>query len=313
MAELTPGQDEVEGGGRMVELPPVNWPWWASEQLVISREWVAFREGRRAPWNVIPYAAVSSFRRGDFGRIVLTGPDDLAVVLSTAALDSLEACELLANGLGTNPVVAPAAAELLEPWLAAARVSRDSEVKRRHKVDPSGTVHTFYSMRVFHLVAGIVVALLGVGGLVGDAAALAFPSSSWARGSGGLSTWDDIWLAALCLLMIWFGIRMVRVGTSISSEKITVRGYVRTRTTDASEIRAVTLQTLNSDSGPRWIPRVELTSGKSFWIDSLDCGSARKPPTPGAAATIEQIQVLLGVAADGVSRPEDRQPGTASE
>lgn len=71
--------------------------------------------------------------------------------------------------------------------------------------------------------------VLAVGILVGEAAALADPSSSWARGSGGVSTWDNIWIAALGLLGIWLGIRLLRLGVlQISTGKMTVRGYLHT-------------------------------------------------------------------------------------
>ncbi len=77
---------------------------------------------------------------------------------------------------------------------------------------------------------------------------------------------------------------------------MTVRGYVRTRTVEASEIRAFTLQTRDeTGNGPRWIVRVELTGGKGLWIPSFACGSARRPPRPELAAIVEQVRAMLGV------------------
>lgn len=308
MSELTPGQEKAERGGRMAELPPAAGPSWTGSDLVISGEWAASRENRKTPWNMIPYAALSSVRRGDFGHITLSRPDGLAVDISTEPKASLEACTLLADGLSTNPAVAPAAAELLGPWLAGARTERDKEARRRHQVDPSGTTHTFYSMRGLHLSLGVASLLLSLGIFIGDSFAMAYPSSKWAQGA---STSDYVWSIIAGLALVWLGIRLLRMGVRISSKKITVRGYLRTRTVHASDIWAVTLQPLNSDSGPRWIPQVELTGGKSFRIYSLDFGSARKPPEPGVAATIEEIQVLLGVA-DGISPPATPQSGSAA-
>ena len=162
--------------------------------------------------------------------------------------------------------------------------------------------------------------VLAVGILVGIAVALADPSSRWARGGGGLSTWGNIWLVAAGLLGIWLGISLLRVGVlQISAGKMTVRGYLRTRTVEVSEIRAFTLQTRDeTGNGPRWIVRVELTGGKGFWIPSFACGSARRPPRPQLAAIVEQVRALPGfegyddadlpVSQDG-GQPQDAVPG----
>jgi hypothetical protein len=259
---------------------------------------------------MVPYAAVSQVRRGDSGSVVVSRSDGLAVVISANVLNSLEAGTLLADGLSTNPAVAPAAAQLLQSPLAAARstagIKDDPPPAPQHTVNRSGTTHTFYSMAGFHLFLGITVAVIGAGLLVGEAAALANPSSKWAQ--GGNSTWDYIGGAGLGVLLVWIGIRLLRVAVRISSEKITIRGYFVTRTVNASDIRAITLQPKDNGEGRlRWIPEVELTSGKSFSINSFDCGPARKPPKPELAATIEDIRALLGVEADDLSTPESDQ------
>ena len=113
------------------------------------------------------------------------------------------------------------------------------------------------------------------------------------------------------LLFTWLGIRMVRVGVQISAEKIAIRGYFRSRTVNGSEIRAITLRPKDNGEGQlRWIPQVELTSGKSFSIASFDCGPARKPPKPDLAATIEEVRALLGVKAPDLGgQPELRHQG----
>jgi hypothetical protein len=88
---------------------------------------------------------------------------------------------------------------------------------------------------------------------------------------------------------------------------MTYRGYFRTRTVDASEIRAITLQPKNDGNGDRWIPRVELTGGKGFWIQGFDCGPARKPPKPHQAARLNAVRALLKVRTDEISQPETSQ------
>jgi hypothetical protein len=294
MAVLEPGQ-EGAGDGERVLLPQLgDGPCWTSDRLVISRDWVAFKEAsRRASWNVIPYAAVSSVRGDDSGRIVLSRPDGLAVVVSSAALGSLEACTLLADGLSTNPAVSSAADQVMQFYLVAARSRRQSSLARLHKVNRSGATHTFHSMHGFHLLTGIVCVVLGVGWLAGIVAVVADPSSSWSQGS---SPWQATWAIPIGFLIVWLGIRLVRVGVQISSEKMTIRGYFVTRTVNASEIRALSLQPKDNGEGQlRWIPQIELTSGKSFSIDSFDCGPARNPPRPEMSATIEDVRTLLGV------------------
>jgi hypothetical protein len=309
MAEVTPGLESSDGGGRVLKLPPVDGTCWTGDGLVISREWVAYKKtAPMASWTVIPYAAVSSVRRGGSGRVVLSRPDGLAVAISAAALDSPQACALLADGLSTNPAVAPAAGELLHSRVVAAQAKRDRSLARRHKVDRSGTTHRFYVMRGFHLVTGIIVAIIGVGFVAGTVAVVVDPSSKWAQGS---SPPEATWQIPVGLLIVWLGIRLLRVGVQISAEKITIRGYFRTRAVNASEIRAITLRPKDNGEGQlRWIPQVELTSGKSFPIASFDCGPARKPPKPELAAIIEEVRALLGVKApDPRTQPELSHPG----
>jgi hypothetical protein len=172
-----------------------------------------------------------------------------------------------------------------------------------------GTTRTFYSMRGFHVVTGTVLAVGGVGFIVLAAIASAHPHIHFFQADGGESTSDNVWGFVLGALFAWIGIRMTRVGVRISAEKIAIRGYFRTRTVEASEVSAVSLQPAAGESGPRWLPRVEVASGKDFWIYSFDCGRASKPPKPGKAATIREIQALLRVEA---SDPGG-QPGVTHE
>jgi len=195
-------------------------------------------------------------------------------------------------------------------WEQDAAQRTEAGLARRHKVDPSGTTHTFRHWRGFHLVTGIVVTVAGVVLIVGEAAALAYPHSSWAK--GGTSASEIFQNIAIGLVLVWVGIRLLRLGVQISGEKITIRGYFITRTINASDIRAITLQPSNDEGGPRWKPRVELTGGKSFWIESLDCGSAQDPVRPEKAATVHEIRALLGLAADDTAMPQNRRPGGAA-
>jgi hypothetical protein len=294
-------REAAETGWSPFELPPVDGPSWTSDRLAISPEWVAFKAGiGTVPWNLIRYEAVSSVRSDETGGIVVSRPAGLGVLIDSTVLASLEACTVLDAGLGANPAVAPAASRLLRFYLARAR-----RAVPRHTVDRSGTIHTFRSMRAFHLVVGIACVVLGAGLLVSTAAAVAYPHSSWGQ---GISTWGAIWSTALSLLFIWVGIRMTRVEVQISAKKITIRGYLHTRTVKASEIRAITLQPGGAND---WQPRVELTDGRSFYIPSFSCGSVRNPPIPARAAAVEEARKLLGVRPDDAGKPVSRQPGGA--
>jgi len=157
------------------------------------------------------------------------------------------------------------------------------------------TTRTFYSMRCFHVVTGVVGAVAGVGLIVLASAALAHPHIHFFQANGGISNSGNIGFIFLGVLLAWLGVRMTSVGVQISAEKVTIRGYLRTRTVGASEILAVSLQPAAGQSGPRWLPRVELADGQEFWIYSFDCGPASKPPKPKKAAVIEEVRALLGV------------------
>ncbi len=173
--EAYPGRDPLA-------LPPTSARPWTGKRLAISREWVACKGVTgKVPWTVISYAAVSSLRPAPGGGIRIRRPDGLCMVLDKRVLASPEACTLLAEGLGTNTTVAPAAHELLQPYLEGARLKRDSLVAARHAVDRSGTTHTFRLQRGLLLACGIVVLAFGVACL---GLAVADPLTGWSPNVG---------------------------------------------------------------------------------------------------------------------------------
>jgi hypothetical protein len=295
--EAGPGQDPLA-------LPPTGGQPWTGNRLAISREWIAYKDVTGAvPWNVIPYATVSSMRPAPGGGITIGQPDGLSVVVGKAGLASPEAAALLAEGLAANTTVAPAAHELLRPYLDAARLKRDARAAARHAVDRSESTHTFRLQRGLLLASGIAV-------MVGSAAclglAVAAPLSGWSSRIG--SKGDEVWAVALGLLCLWFGVRLLRVGVLVTGEKLTIRSYLRTHTVDNSQIRAITLQPKVLGQGvPVWIPRVDLTDGTSIWITSFECGPAHRPPRLDRVATVDEIRGLLGVSADNIGTLARRQ------
>jgi hypothetical protein len=119
------------------------------------------------------------------------------VQITMAARESLAACELLAEGLRTNPAVAPDAVRLLQPYLDAARARRES-VARGQTVDRSGTTHTF---RLWH---GKQVAI-GVTWLLMCAFSLALLILGLFD-PGGLSAETVILAVGFGLVCLWAGI-----------------------------------------------------------------------------------------------------------
>jgi hypothetical protein len=302
MVKLTSGQDGEDGSGRLLKLPPVAGPSWTGKCLAISRQWVAHKEDARgASWNLIPYPVVSSVRPAGDG-IAVSRPDGLAVRIDAAVLASLEACSLLAEGLSTNPAVAPVAHELLQPHLEAALLRRESSLALRHAIDPSGTIHTFRFHRGRQLILGTACVALGAAFL----AAAFIPSFQ-------VGIWYEILFIAGGLLCVWLGIRAFRLGVQVSGSKLTIRNETRTHVIDANDIRAITLEPRpGSGVTTQWKSQVILTNGSSVWIDDFECGPARRPPRPDLAATVEEVRLLLGVRADDISTPRSRKPGAAA-
>lgn len=125
------------------------------------------------------------------------------------------------------------------------------------------------------------------------------------KGSSAPETAGTLLLGVLvALVCAWAGIRQFRNGARVNGGRLTIRNELRTYTVDAADIDAISLQPKSNPNGDHWVARVELTSGKSIWIDNFDCGSTGKPPKPGGAAAVEEIRALLRVRADGIRQPE---------
>ncbi len=293
--------------GRVLVLPPVDGPCWASDCLAISREWIAFKEHpRRASWNVVPYAAVLSVGPGTANGIVDVRPDGSGVVIGVQALASLEACTVLAEGLGTNPAVAPDAAGLLQPHLERARAKRESSLARLHRVDRSGTTHTFRVHR--RVVLAVICMVIGALFLPWGIAALFNPAAFQ------LNAWQELLFIGMGLFFMWAGICAFRGGVQVRGGKLIIRNELWARTIPASDILAITLEPKAvSEVATHWKPRVELTNGRSIWIDHLDCGPVKRPPQPDRAAAVEEIRALLGVRPGDSSAPKSPHPGGAAE
>lgn len=149
---------------------------------------------------------------------------------------------------------------------------------------------TFHLRPVKHgLVGGLGVAagafFLGI--------AIYYPFAPGSSSAG--QTAETLISVPLGFWMAWMGIRQFRCGVEVSGQKLAIRNEFRTTTVDAADIRAINLQPKGSPNGPYWVPRVELTSGKSIWIDNFDCGPAGRPPRPERVAIAEEVRALLGL------------------
>ena len=175
--------------------------------------------------------------------------------------------------------------------------------RRRPRRDPPGRTHTFHLRPGFHgFVGGLSVATaifflsFPIYGL--------FTPGFYKGSSAGEVAWTLLLGVLVVLVCAWMGIRQFRNGAQVSGHKLTIRNEFRTYTVDAADIRAITLQPKSSPNGSYRVARVELTSGKSIWIDNFDCGPAGKPPKPDRVAAVEAVRALLGVRADDIAQPE---------
>jgi len=179
--------------------------------------------------------------------------------------------------------------------------ARETGLAWGHTVDRSGTIHTFRFQRGALLI-GAIMALAFAATFF--ALAVAGPLSGWSP-DVGISKGGEIWTIGVCLLCSWLGIRLLRVAVEISAGEMTIRSYFRTRTVNVGEIRAISLQSKSTGQGvTQWIPRVDLTDGRSIWINNLECGRADRPPRPYLAASFDELRGVLGVGADDTGQPE---------
>ena len=125
----------------------------------------------------------------------------------------------------------------------------------------------------------------------------------------GSSAWETAGLVLLGVLIelvcLWVGIRQFRKGAEVSGHKLTIRNEFRTYTVSAADIRAINIESKTGPNGSAWLARVELTSGKSIWIDDFECGRTWRPPRPDRVAIVEEVRALLGVRPDDIRELTD--------
>jgi hypothetical protein len=158
-----------------------------------------------------------------------------------------------------------------------------------HRVDNSGTTHTFRFQRGLALITGLSSLFLGV-----------ITAVAFAAGTSGRDTKSRLQLAALagliCIPLVWLGIGSIRLGVIVRGRKLTIRNPWRTYTVDVSEIREITLERKANPNGvASLLPRVHLTSGRSIWLYSCNCGPAGQPPEPELISALAELCALIGI------------------
>lgn len=196
-------------------------------------------------------------------------------------------------------------------WLAWERkraerlAARETGLAWGHTVDRSGTIHTFLFERGELIILGITILAFAAAffGL-----AIAGPLSGWSPDID-ISKGDEIWTTAGGLLCSWLAVRVLRRAVRVKAGRVTIRGYLFTRTINAGDIRAITLQMTRrsvSEESPHWIPRIDLADGRSIWIFALDCGPSDRPPRPYRAASLDELRGILGVETDDAGQSGTR-------
>jgi hypothetical protein len=173
--------------------------------------------------------------------------------------------------------------------VAFANVERFPEFASGHTVDRAGATHIFRTHRGIR-----VVGVLGFAVMLVCLCAVIIAHGP----QGGFNVWVKIaFIVGFVVPSAWFGVRWFRAGVAISPGRMTVRNLWRTRVIAIDEIHRIDLATRRGDhaSPPHWVPRIDLTSGDSLWMDGLSCGTAHSPPDPEGLTALGELQALIGL------------------
>ena len=183
---------------------------------------------------------------------------------------------------------------------------------RRPRRDPPGAIHTFHLRPVLHGFAGGLSLAIGTFFFVWPIVGLFTPG--FYKGSSAWGTAGALLMGCgIVLVCAWAGIRQFRNGARVSDHKLTIRNELRTYAVAAADIRAINVQPKSGPNNTYWVARVELTGGKSIWIDNFECGPAGKPPNPDRVAAVEQVRALLGVRADDTGQSKNQPQSGAQD
>jgi hypothetical protein len=269
-------------------LPADSEVGWGNGRVVVAKDWVAYKESKgKVPWNLLAYGELAEAHRDPRGAIAVARADGTGLVIDKAVRQSLEGLEMLCPGLD-GVATADLKAEL-EADLTKARGAREAQMARWHKVDPTGTVHT-YTFR------GPVIPWFGwilvLGGICALGGAVAFPIYG--------QPFDlvvELILVGFGVFGLWGGFCMTRLGVTIGPDRMLLRNEFSFRRVDPRQVRALTLLLRNKgEAGVMWEARVDLESGKRVRITSMSYGKGGAPPRPERLQILNQMREVLGVA-----------------
>ena len=95
---------------------------------------------------------------------------------------------------------------------------------------------------------------------------------------------------------VWLGIRCLRVCVVADANHLVVRNYMSTKSVTRDRIVAIDLaMKKGGQGGPVWMPLVRLIDGSTFWISTLEGGSARKETIPDRLSQLHELRTVLRV------------------
>ena len=98
------------------------------------------------------------------------------------------------------------------------------------------------------------------------------------------------------------GIRLFQVRAVVSPDEITAYDFFLTRRAEASAVEAVdVVPKKQGKKGYRWVPRVRLTDGRTFWITAIHLGSAPGTLEAESSELMSDIRDLLDVSGESVA------------
>ena len=268
-------------------LPADSEMGWGNGRVVVARDWVAYKESRgKVPWNLLPYGELAEAHRDPYGAIAVARPDGTGLAIDKAVRRSLEGLEMLCHGL--DGVASADLLAELQADLTKARGIREEQLARWHKVDSTGTVHSFtFRGRVTAWFAWILV----LGGVCAVGGAVAFPVYG--------QPFDpavELILVGFAVFGLWAGFCTSRQGVTIGPDRMLIWNEFSFRRLDPRQVRALTLLLRNKgESGVRWEARVDLKSGKRVPITSMSYGKGGAPPRHERLQVLNQMREVLGV------------------
>ena len=133
-----------------------------------------------------------------------------------------------------------------------------------------------------------------IAGALSVAIAVVLAVVVWVDHANGVSfrvIWDLVWI-----LIAAMGIRVARLAVQVRGAQLIVRGFLRTRTFKASQVRGITLVREHSpQGGSLWVPYVHFNGGDSVRLAVLMVSGTRAGAPARLVTPAQEIASLIGV------------------